>query len=118
MRVHNTYSAMLAPIILLATAPLCVLAGDVLKTDGFSLCQDASEINVNKLDIEFDRGSKKIRFDVAGSSQKEQKVMATLVVNAYGKEVYKNEFNPCDENTKMKELCPGSIPQFLICLLS
>jgi hypothetical protein len=98
---------MLAPFILLASAPLGVLAGDVLKTDGYSSCQDDADINVHKLDLEFDRASKKITFDVSGTSEKEQKVMATLVVNAYGKEVYKNEFNPCDENTKMEQLCPG-----------
>ncbi|KAF2711799.1 glycoside hydrolase family 128 protein [Pleomassaria siparia CBS 279.74] len=106
MRVHNTYSAMLAPFILLASAPLGALASDILKTNGYSSCQDNSDITVNKLDLEFDKDSKKITFDVSGSSQKSQKVMATLVVNAYGKEVYKNSFNPCDSATKMDELCP------------
>jgi hypothetical protein len=98
---------MLAPFILLASAPLGALAGDVLKTNGYSSCQEDADIAVDKLDLEFDRAAKKITFDVAGTSQKEQKVMATLVVNAYGKEVYKNEFNPCDEKTKMDQLCPG-----------
>jgi len=37
MRTHTTYSAMLAPFILLASAPLGVLAGDVLKTNGYNL---------------------------------------------------------------------------------
>ncbi|KAF2195434.1 TRP-domain-containing protein [Zopfia rhizophila CBS 207.26] len=97
---------MLAPFILLASAPLRVLGADILKTNGFSSCQTNSDIKVNKLDISFDRATKKITFDVAGSSGKEQKVMATLIVNAYGKEVYKNEFNPCDESTKVGELCP------------
>jgi hypothetical protein len=107
MRVHSTYSAMLAPFILLASAPLAVLGNDVLKTNGYSSCQDNSDITVNKLDMEFDKSTKQITFDVSGSSQKEQKVMATLVVMAYGKEVYKNEFNPCDSATKMDQLCPG-----------
>ena len=98
---------MLAPFILLASAPLGVLAGDVLKTDGYSSCQDDADIVVDKLDLEFDRATKKITFDVAGTSSKSQKVMAVLVVNAYGKEVYKNEFNPCEEPTKMDQLCPG-----------
>ncbi|KAF2274839.1 TRP-domain-containing protein [Westerdykella ornata] len=106
MRVHTTYSAMLAPFILLASAPLGALAGDVLKTDGYSSCQENSDIKVNKLDLEFDRSTKKITFDVAGSSSKSQKVVAVLTVKAYGQEVYKNEFNPCDDNTKMEELCP------------
>ncbi|ORY16034.1 hypothetical protein BCR34DRAFT_477016 [Clohesyomyces aquaticus] len=106
MRIHSSYSTMLAPFLLLASAPLGALAADVLKTTGFSTCQANSDIKVQKLDIEFDKTTKKITFDVAGSSSKEQKVMATLVVNAYGKEVYKNKFNPCDENTKVPDLCP------------
>ncbi|KAF2799455.1 TRP-domain-containing protein [Melanomma pulvis-pyrius CBS 109.77] len=97
---------MLAPFILLASAPLAVLGADVLKTNGYSSCQANSDITVNKLDMEFDKGSKKITFDVAGTSAKEQKVMATLIVNAYGKEVYRNKFNPCDSATKMDQLCP------------
>jgi hypothetical protein len=107
MRAHITYSTMLAPFILLASAPLGALAGDVLKTNGYSNCQDNSDIVVNKLDIEFDRNTKKVKFDVSGVSKKSQKVMATLIVNAYGKEIYRNEFNPCDDATKVDQLCPG-----------
>lgn len=99
---------MLAPFLLLASAPLGALAGDTLKTNGFSSCLDSSDIIVNNLDIEFDRDTKKIKFDVAGVSQKEQKVMAVLIVNAYGREVYRNEFNPCDEDKKVDQLCPGT----------
>ncbi|KAJ4375347.1 hypothetical protein N0V83_002433 [Neocucurbitaria cava] len=107
MRPHTTYSAMLAPFILLASAPLGVLAGDILKTNGYSSCLNgASEIKVNKLDIEFDRSTKKVTFDVSGTNEKEQKVMAILKVNAYGKEVYSNEFDPCADSTKVDQLCP------------
>ncbi|KAF2012187.1 TRP-domain-containing protein [Aaosphaeria arxii CBS 175.79] len=112
MRVHSTYSAMLAPFLLLASAPLGALAADVLKTNGYSSCQDESDIKVNRLDLEFDRSTKKIKFDVSGSSAKSQKVMAVLVVKAYGKEVYKNEFNPCDDATKMEQLCPVPAGEF------
>jgi len=98
---------MLAPFILLASAPLGALAGDVLKTNGYSSClKGSSDITVNKLDISFDRSTKKVTFDVSGTNEKEQKVMATLIVNAYGKEVYRNEFNPCDGSTKVDQLCP------------
>jgi hypothetical protein len=108
MRVHSTYSAMLAPFLLLASAPLGALANDVLKTNGYSSCSTGNtDIKVNKLDLEFDRTTKKIKFDVSGTNGKEQKVMATLIVNAYGKEVYKNEFDPCEGNTKVDQLCPG-----------
>lgn len=98
---------MLAPFILLATAPLSAFAADVLKTTGYTLCQDDSEIKVNRMDIEFDKATKKVTFDVSGTSLKKQEVMATLVVNAYGIEVYKNEFDPCKEDTKVPQLCPG-----------
>jgi hypothetical protein len=100
---------MLAPFILLASAPVAVLAGDVLKTNGYSSCMNGpADIKVNKLDIQFDRASKKVVFDVSGTNEKEQKVMATLIVNAYGKEVYKQPFNPCDDSTKVAQLCPGT----------
>lgn len=104
---------MLAPFIILASAPLGALANDVLKTNGYSLCSDgATDIKVNKLDLEFDRTTKKVTFDVSGTSEKVQKVRAKLVVNAYGIEVYKNEFNPCDEGTKVEQLCPSPLPVF------
>jgi hypothetical protein len=97
---------MLIPFLLLASAPLRVLGADILKTNGFSICQDDSDIKVQRLNLEFDRATKKIVFDVAGSSAKEQKVMATIIVKAYGKEVYKNEFNPCEGDTQVEQLCP------------
>ncbi|KAH8719481.1 hypothetical protein GQ44DRAFT_712141 [Phaeosphaeriaceae sp. PMI808] len=107
MRTHTTYSAMLAPFLLLASAPLGALAGDVLKTNGFSSCLNGnSDIKVNKLDIQFDRSTKKVKFDVSGTNEKSQNVMATLIVNAYGKEVYRNKFDPCDGPTKVEQLCP------------
>lgn len=103
---------MLAPFILLASAPLGVMAGDVLKTNGFSSCLNgASDIKVNKLDLEFDKSTKKITFDVSGTNEKAQNVMATLIVNAYGKEVYKSTFDPCADNTKVDQLCPGESPE-------
>lgn len=105
---------MLAPFILLASAPLGVLAGDVLKTNGYSSCLNGpSDIKVNKLNIEFDRGTKKVKFDVSGTNEKEQKVMATLIVNAYGKQVYSKEFDPCDDGTKVAQLCPGTCILFI-----
>jgi hypothetical protein len=98
---------MLAPFLLLASAPLGVLANDVLKTNGYSSCATGNtDIKVNKLNIEFDRTTKKIKFDVSGTNGKEQKIMARLKVNAYGKEVYNKEFDPCEGETKVDQLCP------------
>lgn len=104
---------MLAPFLLLASAPLGALANDVLKTNGYSSCLNGnSDITVNKLDIQFDRTTKKITFDVSGTNGKEQKVMATLKVNAYGKEVYSNTFDPCEGDMKVDQLCPGTLLGF------
>ena len=111
MRSHATYSAMLAPFLLLASAPLGALAGDILKTNGYSSCLDGGvpDIKVNRLDIAFDRSTGKVKFDVSGTNEKEQNVMAVLTVNAYGKEIFSKSFDPCggDGNPKVDQLCPG-----------
>jgi azurin len=84
-----------------------VWAADILKTEGFSSCMDNAQIKVNTMDIQYDRTSNQVTFDVSGTSEKEQEVEATLVVSAYGKEVYRKEFDPCDEASKVDDLCPG-----------
>lgn len=83
------------------------LAADILKTEGFSSCMDNAQIKVNRMDIEYDKASNLVTFDVSGTSEKEQEVIATLIVTAYGKEVYTKEFDPCDEASKVDQLCPG-----------
>jgi hypothetical protein len=109
MRLDTRYSTMLAPFILLASAPLGAMAGDILQTNGFSSCLNGtSDIVVNKLDIKFDRSIKKVVFDVSGTNEKTQKVMATLTVAAYGRNVYNRTFNPCDGDVKVDQLCPGT----------
>lgn len=82
------------------------LAVDVLKTSGFTNCQQESEIQVRKVDIEYNKAAGVVTFDVSGSSSKEQKVMAKLNVTAYGIDVYSNQFNPCDNSTFVEQLCP------------
>jgi len=83
-----------------------VLGGDILKTNGFSDCSNNSTITVNNLDIQFDRSTDLLTFDVSGSSAKSQQVIATLTVTAYGVQVYQNSFDPCDASTKVEQLCP------------
>jgi hypothetical protein len=97
--------ATLAWLAILPTA----LAGDVLKTDGFTTCGNGSDasLKVNKVDISFDRSTNKITFDVSGTSTKQQEVTAELVVTAYGIQVYQQSFDPCDDSTKVDQLCPG-----------
>ncbi|EON67864.1 hypothetical protein W97_07361 [Coniosporium apollinis CBS 100218] len=103
---------MFASILLLGALPLGVLGADILETHGFSTCLDSSDIKIQKMNVKYNRATNKVVFDVAGSSAKEQKVMAKLTVLAYGTEVYKKEFNPCDEGTKVTQLCPVPAGEF------
>lgn len=83
------------------------LAADILKTEGFTSCLNDAQIRVNTMDIQYDKTTNEVTFDVSGTSEKEQEVIATLVVSAYGNEVYRREFDPCDEASKVDQLCPG-----------
>jgi len=87
-----------------------ISAGDVLETDGFSTCQNDATIQVEALDIQFDRTTNLVTFDIAASSSQEQNVTASLVVSAYGKQVYTKSFDPCDSDTYIQQLCPGKLP--------
>lgn len=95
----------------LATAALTrgALATNVLQTSGFTNCQTDSAIRVNTVDIKYDKSAETVTFDVSGTSSVEQKVMATLNVTAYGFSVYSNTFNPCSDDTYVKQLCPGEL---------
>ena len=83
-----------------------ISANDVLQTEGFTNCIDDAAIQIKRLNISFNRATNKVAFDVAGYSPKEQKVMASLSALAYGKKVYSKDFNPCDDNAKVPQLCP------------
>ena len=107
MRLPYLRASLLASAALLATLPAHVLAGDVLSSSGFTNCLDSATIKVNKANVKFDRASGVVNFDVSGTSSKEQKVQASLVVMAYGKEVYTKDFDPCDPAAKVEQLCPG-----------
>jgi hypothetical protein len=85
-----------------------VLGTDILKTNGFSNCNTGnSTLKVNNVEISFDKSTNNIDFDVSGTSSKEQFVTAELIVTAYGVNVYNNSFDPCDDSTKVDQLCPG-----------
>ena len=43
---------------------------------------------------------------MAGSSAESQDVIATLIVSAYGKQIYSDTFDPCASDTKVDQLCP------------
>ncbi|KAI9697892.1 MAG: hypothetical protein M1820_007679 [Bogoriella megaspora] len=56
------------------------------------------------MDVQYNQASKQITFDVAGTSEKEQNVTATMTFTAYGKQIYQRDFDPCDP--VIKQLCP------------
>ena len=100
----RTTIALLASSILITP----VVGGNILKTNGFTNCNNgSSSIQVKNVDISFDKSTKEVTFDVSGTSSKEQEVTAELIVTAYGVEVYSQSFDPCAENTKVDQLCPG-----------
>jgi hypothetical protein len=100
---------MLSSLLFLSALPAGVWGADILSTNGFSTCGAAGDINVQKMNIQYNRATNKVTFDVAGTSNKEQKVMASLVVTAYGKQVYQKTFNPCDADSKVDQLCPSKL---------
>ncbi|EOD48514.1 putative duf907 domain protein [Neofusicoccum parvum UCRNP2] len=102
----------LARLLLGAALPAVALAGDVLTTNGFTTCLNNASIEITKMDVTYNRATNKVVFDVAGTSGQEQKVMASLSVTAYGKEVYSKSFNPCDEDNKVDQLCPVPVGTF------
>ncbi|KAK4693955.1 hypothetical protein P7C71_g3539, partial [Lecanoromycetidae sp. Uapishka_2] len=106
MRLGSTPSRWLAGLTMLGALSSTTLANDILQTTGFTTCMNDAQINVNALDIQYDRSTKQITFNVGGSSSKVQNVTASMSVSAYGKQVYQKDFNPCDEATKVEELCP------------
>ena len=82
------------------------LAADILKNNGFSSCLDNSDIKVEKLNLEFSRDSNTFVFDAAGTSAREQRVTASLVIKAYGQE-FTQDFDPCDKKNHVKQMCPS-----------
>jgi hypothetical protein len=83
-----------------------VLADDVLSTNGFTDCMAGSDIEVKKVNIQYNNSNKTVVFDVKGTSNRRQEVKAFLIVSAYGNTIYENEFDPCDNSTFVEQLCP------------
>ena len=83
------------------------LADQILVTTGFTQCDSDDTIQVNKVDITYNNDAKTVDFDLAGTSKSAQNVTATLIVNAYGQEVYSKSFNPCEAENYVEALCPG-----------
>ncbi|TGZ81535.1 TRP-domain-containing protein [Ascodesmis nigricans] len=97
-------STLLSAVVLLAALSLPARAADVLRTNGFSTCIASDTIIVNRMDVEYDRNTRIVTFDVSGTSTQIQEVTAVMTVTVYGREFYRREFDPCDE--KIEQLCP------------
>ena len=106
MRLPISFGGCIAVAFFLEALPHTVL-GDVLSSSGFTNCDQNADIKVNSADVQFDRASGVVTFSVSGTSTKQQEVKASLVVTAYGNQVFEKDFNPCDDATKVDELCPG-----------
>lgn len=108
MRSRHIWRQKALQAFLIAALPVSVLGSDILRTQGFTSCLSNSTIKVNALDVEYDRAANQVTFDVGGTSTEVQNVTATLVVNAYGREVYNSgAFDPCAQGAKIDQLCPG-----------
>jgi hypothetical protein len=77
-------STIATSILLLSALPVGVFGTQILSTDGFSNCGGNTDIQVQKMDVQYDNAAKKVTFDVAGTSNKQQDVTAALIVEAYG----------------------------------
>lgn len=107
MRSRHSHCPQILRALLIGTLPAVVLGSDILKTNGFTACINNPSITVNKLDIQYDRSAAAVTFNVGGTSSQMQNVTASLTVTAYGKQVYQKDFDPCEDVTKVEQLCPG-----------
>lgn len=83
------------------------LAADTISTNDVSTCLTGSDIEVNELSVTYTRSTREVVFNLDGTSKKVQNVTASLTVTAYGNQVYSKDFNPCDSNNYVAQLCPG-----------
>lgn len=99
------------PLLWLSALPVGVLGADILGTTGFSTCMNNADIQVKTLNVQYNKNTRAVTFDIAGQSKTEQKVEGTMLVTAYGKTVYEKSFNPCDYPS-MKAMCPVPAASF------
>ena len=106
MRSRYRLSKTITTLCFLGALSARVLGADILQTTGFTSCLSNSTINVNTINVQFDRSDSTVTFDLAGSSSRAQNVTALLTITAYGKQVYQTTFDPCAADTEVEQLCP------------
>lgn len=87
---------------------------NVISTQGFQSCMPNSTIKVERMNVQFDRSTNRVTFDVAGESGEAQNVTASLEISAYGKQIYQKDFDPCATEVHVPELCPGTTTRLFI----
>lgn len=93
-------------LLFLSALPARVLGAQILSTNGYTTCSDNPTIEVTAMNLQYNKDTNEVVFDVAGTSSEEQYVNASIVVTAYGKQVYQKSFQPCDPKTYVAQLCP------------
>jgi ML-like domain len=107
MRIRSWSTWPSVALVALGLLPSRILAGNVLQTSGYSLCSANATVQVQKFNISYDRDTQQVTFDVAGTSTQVQNVTASLIVYAYGNQVYQKSFDPCASDSYVSQLCPG-----------
>jgi hypothetical protein len=95
----------LAALALLSTS----FASDILFASGFSSCLNDGSVVLNNLNLQFDRSTHNLTYNVSGWSAKQHKVKASLVVVAYGTQALNQTLDLCATATKVDQLCPGML---------
>lgn len=83
------------------------LATDTISTNEVSTCLASSDVEVRELSVTYTRSTREVVFRIDGTSKKVQNVTASLTVTAYGNQVYSKDFDPCNSDNYVAQLCPG-----------
>jgi hypothetical protein len=90
-----------------STSTSAFVGSYILSNNGFSPCLNNGTVTVNNLNMQLDRSTNLLTFNISGSSPKREKIKVSLVVAVYGTQVFNKGFDPCAADTKVDQLCPG-----------
>jgi ML-like domain len=71
---HFKVNNVVLSTVLFISLPVRVLGGDVLQTNGFTSCGSDADIQVQKMNITYNKATQLVDFDVAGTSNQVQEV--------------------------------------------
>ncbi|KAK9366057.1 hypothetical protein V1509DRAFT_649053 [Lipomyces kononenkoae] len=99
------YFSAISSLAVLATSRF-VQADGTIGTSTFYTCDNINAtIIASNFSVSYSQQTKNITFDIAGTSEEQQNVTATIFVSAYGKNLFNYTFDPCDYN--IGPLCPA-----------